>query len=55
MPIMPPPMPIMGRIIAGIPSSTKPVTSRACARIARVRLGSSAVSTAITPLGVMVS
>jgi hypothetical protein len=50
-----PPQPIILCIIAGIPSRTNPVTSRAWARIVSVRAGSSAVSSAITPVGVIVS
>ena len=46
--------PIIGPIIAGIPSLTNPVTSAACARITWVRSGSVEVSTATTPLGVNV-
>jgi hypothetical protein len=53
-PIMPP-GPIIPCIIARIPSFTNPVTSRACARIVSARAGSSAVSSAITPVGVKVS
>lgn len=51
--IMPPP--IICCIIAGIPCGTKPVTSRACARMASVRAGSPAVSSAITPVAVKVN
>jgi hypothetical protein len=57
-PIIPGPIipgPIMPRIIGGIPSRTKPVTSWACARMACVRAGSSEVSSAITPVGVRVN
>jgi hypothetical protein len=50
-----PPGPIIPCIIARIPSFTNPVTSRACARIVSVRAGSSAVSSAITPVAVKVS
>ena len=53
-PIIPEP-PIMPRIIRGIPSRTKPVTSWEWARIACVSAGSSAVSSAITPVGVRVN
>jgi hypothetical protein len=47
-------LPIIPSIIAGMPSVTNPVTSRACARMAWVRSGSDAVSTATTPLAVKV-
>lgn len=50
-----PPEPIICCIIAGIPSLTKPLTSRACSRIACTRAGSSAVSSAITPVWVNVN
>jgi hypothetical protein len=53
-PIIPPGL-IIGPIIAGMPSLTKPVTSTACARMTWVRSGSPEVSTATRPLGVNVS
>ena len=47
--------PIMPRIMAGIPSRTNPLTSRACSRMAFVSRGSLEGSVTTTPLVVSVS
>mgnify|MGYP007135545885 CR=1 FL=1 len=46
---------LFANIMAGIPSRTKPLTSRAWSRMARTSAGSFEVSTTLTPLAVMVS